>query len=116
MTKLEIKKLDKLWSEKVKENANYKCEKCGKRSYLNSHHFYSRSNHSIRYNLSNGFCLCSGCHCLSSAFSAHKTPADFVDWAVQQRGEAWLERLRKMRNIIARKQDYEQIERELNGN
>ena len=97
-----IRKLDLLWSKKVKESAGMRCEKCGKTKYLNSHHFYSRSAWSVRWNLNNGFSLCSGCHTLSSRFSAHKTPAEFVEWAKKKRGDDWFARLQMHFNIMGK--------------
>jgi len=83
------KELDKLWSIAVRKIAGNRCEKCGKTKYLNAHHFYSRSAMSVRWSIDNGFSLCSGCHALSSTFSAHKTPAEFVEWAKNRRGDRW---------------------------
>ena len=42
-------KLDDAWSELVKLEAGYKCEYCGKNTTLNSHHIFSRSNRSVRW-------------------------------------------------------------------
>lgn len=96
MKKSNIKKLDKSWSEKVREYGM--CEKCHKLSPLNAHHFYSRSVRSVRWDTDNGFCLCVGCHTFSSKFSAHKTPAEFVEWAIERRGKKWYDRLKKRKN------------------
>jgi predicted restriction endonuclease len=87
--------LDNLWSAKVKELADYKCEYCGKEEYLNSHHIFSRSNHSVRWELENGVCLCSGHHTLISKFSAHKTPMEFTEWIMETRGEKWYNKLKE---------------------
>ena len=96
MKKLIIKKLDKAWSKKVREYGM--CEKCHKISPLNAHHFYSRSIRCVRWDIQNGFCLCVGCHVFSSNFSAHKTPAEFVEWAIEKRGEDWYEQLKTRKN------------------
>ena len=79
-------KLDDAWSYLVKILADKKCAKCGKTTHLNSHHIYSRSKFSTRWDLMNGICLCSGCHVLSSTFSAHKTPFEFKDWFEKEYG------------------------------
>ena len=71
-----------------------KCAYCGKTDYLNSHHIFSRSNFSVRWVVANGICLCPGCHTLSSKFSAHKTPAEFIEWVKVKRGLKWYETLR----------------------
>ena len=94
------KKLDTRWAERVKEKGY--CEYCGKETHLNAHHFYSRTALSTRWELDNGFCLCSGHHVLISKFSAHKSPADFVEWAVKKRGIGWYDRLRKKHEQIAK--------------
>lgn len=94
MKKPQIKKLDDLWSKKIKDIAGWECEHCGKTSRLNSHHIFSRSNQAIRWEIPNGICLCVGCHTFSSVFSAHKTPLEFVDWLREVRGEKWEASLR----------------------
>lgn len=88
----------KLWTEIVKLRAKNVCEYCSRSNNLNAHHFYSRSNVKVKYDLDNGFCLCSGCHSLSSSFSAHKTPAEFVEWAKSKRGQLWFDRLQLKAN------------------
>lgn len=100
MKKSNIKKLDKAWSDKIREYGM--CEKCHKLSPLNAHHFYSRSVRCLRWDLDNGFCLCVGCHTFSSNFSAHKTPAEFVDWAISRRGRKWYNDLKKKKNAYVK--------------
>ena len=107
MKKNEIKMLDKLWSEAVKIAAGNKCEKSGKTRYLNSHHFYSCSNQSVRWYIPNGVCLTSGNHTLCND-SAHKAPADFVEYMIEQRGEEWLNELRVRKNTI-KKQFFHEV-------
>ena len=94
------KNLDKVWAEAVKQKANFQCEYCGKVTPLNSHHFYSRSIRSVRWDVDNGFCLCVGCHIFSSKFSAHKTPAEFVEWAIEKRGQEWYDIVKERKNTI----------------
>jgi len=103
MKKSNINKLDKTWSTKVREYGM--CEKCHKLSPLNAHHFYSRSVRAVRWDLNNGFCLCVGCHTFSSKFSAHKTPAEFVEWAIERRGQEWYDDLKNRKNKIAKYTD-----------
>lgn len=81
------------------------CEKCHKLSPLNAHHFYSRSIRAVRWDLENGFCLCVGCHTFSSKFSAHKTPAEFVEWAIERRGEEWYDNLKERKNQTVKYMD-----------
>ena len=103
MKKSNITKLDKSWSEKVREYGM--CEKCHKLSPLNAHHFYSRSVRSVRWDTDNGFCLCVGCHVFSSNFSAHKTPAEFVEWAIDRRGDEWYNELKDKKNTLSQYKD-----------
>jgi len=92
------KKLDILWSSIVKQRAGNKCEHCGKTRNLNSHHVFGRRNRSVRWEISNGCCLCPACHTFSSVFSAHQTPTAFTKWIIAQRGEEWHEELMLMAN------------------
>lgn len=87
-------KQDNIWARFIKDNAGNKCEYCGKKENLNSHHIFSRSNRAVRHDLDNGCCLCSGCHVFSSVFSAHKTPLEFTMWLIDERGQDWFQRLR----------------------
>jgi len=91
--------LDKLWAEIVKQRAGHKCEYCGKTTYLNTHHIFSRSNLSVRWDLDNGSCLCSGHHTLNT-WSAHKSPIEFIEWIMDKRGYLWYTDLRKQANQI----------------
>lgn len=107
-------KLDKAWADKVKEYGM--CEVCHKTKSLNAHHFYSRSIRVVRWDVDNGFCLCVGCHVFSSKFSAHKTPAEFVEWAIDKRGITWYEDLKERKNslIKLRDADYEYLLQRIN--
>ena len=87
-------KKDKQWSQAIKERDGFKCLHCGKDKYLNAHHIFSRNNYKVRWDMDNGVTLCSGCHTMSSKFSAHKTPIEFIEWIKGKWGEEWYERLR----------------------
>ncbi|MCP4990739.1 MAG: hypothetical protein GY928_33270 [Colwellia sp.] len=100
-------KLDKAWAELVKLRAGNKCEYCGKRSYLNSHHIYSRSKKSTRWDTMNGICLCVGHHTFSSTFSAHKTPLEFTDWLKDYMGGEKLMLLRIKANQTSKLHPFE---------
>jgi hypothetical protein len=91
-------KLDDAWSILVKLEAGNKCEVCGITSPLNSHHIFSRSNRSVRWDESNGVCLCVAHHTFSSKFSAHKTPTEFTYWLEETYGKTYLEELRYRAN------------------
>ena len=114
MKKSLSKKLDQAWADKVKEYGM--CEYCHKTKPLNAHHFYSRSIRSVRWDIDNGFCLCVGCHVFSSKFSAHKTPAEFVEWAIEKRGIQWYETVKERKNQVIKftDSDYEEIITKLN--
>ena len=99
------KALDEQW--KIVMHQKGRCEVCGKTTRLNAHHFYSRSALSTRWDLDNGFLLCVGCHVFSSKFSAHKTPADFVEWAIESRGIDWYENLKAKHNTVVKFSDSE---------
>lgn len=49
MDKKSIKKLDKVWSERIKIKAGYKCEVCGTTRALNSCHIIGRRYRSTRW-------------------------------------------------------------------
>ena len=114
MKKQLIKKLDNVWSNKIKEYGM--CEFCHKTTYLNAHHFYSRSIRSVRWDIPNGFCLCVGCHVFSSKFSAHKTPAEFVEWAIEKRGVKWYNALKESKNTTIKfiDADYDNLIEKIN--
>jgi hypothetical protein len=104
-------KLDKLWSILVKHKAGFKCEYCGTREkMLNSHHIYSRSNRSTRWDLVNGVCLCVSHHTFGTKFSAHKTPTEFTEWLYEVKGEAWMSDLRTKAHAIAKLKMFEKEE------
>lgn len=92
--------LDKAWSLLVKHKAKWKCEVCGKRDYLNSHHVFTRRNKSVRWSIMNGVCLCPSHHTLSSKFSAHGTPVTFNDWLIKKRGQNYVDILTIKANSI----------------
>ena len=100
-------KLDTAWSLLVKLRAGNKCEVCRKTQPLNSHHIFSRSNRSVRWDVLNGVCLCVGCHTFSSKFSAHKTPTEFTYWLIEQKGEDFLDRLRIKAHSISKLHSFE---------
>lgn len=92
------KKLDDAWSKLVKLQGGMKCEYCGKETTLNSHHIYSRSKRSTRWDVDNGICLCVSHHTFNSGFSAHKTPLEFIDWLKEYKGEQFIIKLKHKAN------------------
>ena len=88
------KKLDDAWSKLVKLRAGLKCEYCGSTSrQLHSHHLYTRSRLSTRWDVENGISLCATHHVLGN-FSAHKSPREFNEWLDQYKGIEFMDRIR----------------------
>jgi hypothetical protein len=103
-------KLDLLWSRLVKLQAEGKCEVCGVERPLNSHHIFSRSNRSVRWDEANGVSLCVSHHTFNSKFSAHKTPTEFTYWLENEYGREFLEELRYKANQIKKWTKHEKEE------
>ena len=97
--KSELKKLeekaDNLWSKAVKINYNNKCAFSGSSENLNSHHINTRSRNATRWDIDNWICLTSNHHTFSQSFSAHKTPAKFMNWLIGIKWETFVENLEK---------------------
>ena len=104
MTKAGTRTLDNLWSRLIKLRAKGKCEYCRRPDTLNSHHIFSRSNRSTRWDERNGVCLCAGHHSLNN-ISAHKAPMIFMEWLKKERGETWYKTI-QIRAMTAAKIDY----------
>lgn len=113
MTKAEIKRMDTLWSQRVKEDAGNKCEVCGRPKgavQLHSHHFIGRRNRSLRWWLPNGVCLCAEHHKLS-LWSAHENPEWFREQMLDIRGAKWVKDLRRrergiFKGVCSKVKDY----------
>jgi len=52
----------KLYTRLVCRRANDRCEICGKRETIQTHHICGRRNMRLRYDLKNGICLCAKHH------------------------------------------------------
>ena len=76
--------LDALWAKAVKARASLRCERCAKSEPLQAHHCVGRRNKTLRHVVSNGCCLCAGCH-----FFAEQNGIAFAKWIIERRGEAW---------------------------
>ena len=100
-------KLDDAWSKLVKLQWGEQCAYCGKRRYVQSHHIFSRSNKSTRWDTSNGIALCVGHHTFSSKFSAHKTPTEFTMWLEQKKGRSFLEMLSIKARAVSKLHEFE---------
>lgn len=84
ITKGQEKELDRLWAIAVKKRAWDLCEKCGKREPLQSHHVIGRRNKTLRHIVSNGCCLCAGCH-----MYVEQNGVNFGIWIINKRGQKW---------------------------
>lgn len=97
-----VDKLDKQWSLRVREVCQ--CELCDRRGDIGSfdaHHLRGRGNFSTRWDLSNGVCLCKGCH----RFKVHMdtfTVAILVERLKKSRGKTWYPNLVKRSNKLAK--------------
>ena len=78
------KKLDELWSDKIRKRNGGRCEVCQKEAF-HPHHFFGRSNKAVRWELRNGVLLCHQHH--TGQPSAHHDRAWFTDWFKQNRLE-----------------------------
>ena len=62
---------DVLFSELIRERANWRCEACSRKvsdkGELHCAHFYNRWNLSVRYNEDNALALCYECHAKTHA-------------------------------------------------
>lgn len=80
------KKLDDAWSVAVKKKAGFKCEVCKSEIHLNSHHYISRNNRMLRWNINNGICVCAKHHIFGNE-SFHKNPEWGHFWMEENRWE-----------------------------
>ena len=89
------RRLFKLWSEKIRERHNQRCEYCniskGEKGHngkivenMNAHHIISRvkKDSYLKWDLINGICCCSGCHKFSED-SFHRSPITTMNWLLQ---------------------------------
>lgn len=106
------KKCDEKWSRLVKLAWGKKCAYCHTDKNLNSHHLFTRTNYSTRYDLDNGICLCAWHHTLSSKFSAHKTPLEFAERFKEKKGEEFYNNLRRKSKAVW-DWDYDKVEKYL---
>lgn len=75
-----INKLDTAFSLIIRKRAQ--CEKCGRGNNLQCSHIHSREKKSVRWDLLNAFCLCSGCH----LYWWHKHPIEAAEFTKSKLG------------------------------
>lgn len=87
MDKRVMDEATKLWAKEIK--AVGKCEICGKTDNLNAHHLLEKSTWPhLRYDLSNGICLCSDHHQFNPTLSPHANTVsshNFLQWLQENR-------------------------------
>jgi predicted restriction endonuclease len=99
-----MKELDIAWAKKVK-SLMPECAVCGRTSYLNAHHIFSRRYMSTRWNINNGISLCRGCH----LYFAHQKYEEFRDIVLGILGVEGFASLKRESNEI-KKWDKEELE------
>lgn len=111
MTKSEIKRLDALWSLKVKERAGNVCEYClvpyGE-VRLNSCHIIGRANRTLRWDLRNGLSLCYRHH---RDYDTHQLNHEHIRHKLISKDR--LDYLITKSRVIAKNQDYDAIKGEI---
>lgn len=78
----EIKKLDKIWVDKVKERDDYICQVCQKKltsKNSRAHHILPRQIKGMRWDTENGITLCDYHH-RRGILSAHQNAIWFTYW------------------------------------
>ena len=113
-------KQDAVFSDLVRERANWTCEVCGKyypegsRGGLECSHFYSRSRNSTRLHPLNAAAQCTHCH-----FQLGGDPVLFTEWINQHLKKGEPEYLRFLANKIQKKpkwykeEEYQHLKKEL---
>lgn len=98
--KLTQRKVDALWSQRVKERDNFRCQLCGRTSNLNSHHILRKQSRLMRYSLLNGITLCAGCH----KWGVHSPDLDVAQMhlsrLVAKIGHERLEKIRLLKGVV----------------
>ena len=102
--------LEKLWPKAVKltyghfDGDYYYCEMCGKPykaseetgvvKGINAHHVEGKASYNIRWEVTNGTPIDSGCHTMRKN-SAHQDRSAFLKKLIDKRGQEWYDRLEK---------------------
>lgn len=87
---LRIELLDTLFSEAIRMRDGGICQRCGHQNKsAQAAHIWTRNNYSTRWDMENALCLCYMCH-IKGFHSAHREPAEFLEWVHQRMGdERW---------------------------
>ena len=97
------KKCDDLFSEVIRKRG--KCERCGAKNVIfHCHHIISRSYRKVRFNLTNGSCLCAKCH-----FYIGLHPLEAEEFYTNKLGKETMKSLRIHALQYDKKLDYKEI-------
>ena len=80
--KTEIKELDNIWKNKIKDRDGHKCQICGKRlepRNCHAHHIIPRQIRGMRWDVNNGITLCYAHHKIG-IYSPHQNAIWFYGW------------------------------------
>lgn len=107
--RIKIRKADKLFSDYIREKANWKCRCClrdfsNNRSSLEASHYFGRRKESVRFDESNVFAICKGCH-----FKFHQDREIHKNFVITLIGEHEFARLTIRANTISKRDDKLQI-------
>jgi len=96
-------KLDKVFSDLIRERAEWKCERCNKsfpdghRQGLDCSHFYGRRHRSTRWHPDNAWAHCRGCHQYLGS-----NPAIFDKFARDKLGDVRYDWLMRRHNQVVK--------------
>jgi hypothetical protein len=96
--KIKKKKLDIVFSQLVRERANFLCQGCGaykrlEQATLDCAHIMSRRSLGLRFHPRNAVSLCRGCHMFYT-----ERPFDWNDWCIDHFGADFIAELRLVSN------------------
>jgi len=70
---------DRLWSQAIKVDWNYRCAVCGKTG-TDAHHLIPRQFQATRYDLRNGVLLCNRDHIWNHDLAPHQNAVGWIEW------------------------------------
>ncbi len=112
--KIKRRQADVLFSQYLRKERGYKCERCGKvcpgGHGLELSHFYSRRNESVRFDETNADILCKKCHMrfsgwFDSTANGVNGVAEYREWKLKKMGQFGFDLLTVRAHRAARKDD-----------
>lgn len=88
--KLEEKRLETEWSNKIKGAYGWSCAVCGSVFKPNAHHIVPREWKQYKFSTDNGISLCTNHHKFSRTLSAHNNPLAFFMWLEKYKPELYI--------------------------